>query len=146
MRQFRSLFLLFILVWITPVSAQVYFTRNAGGEESNPTPGYWNHVAIAAGVDVDGDEIIAEYQRDTNGVIYVKKSVFFARYPIIETVFVPVQYNRTMREKEYGIYPFARRKHNCCTFVSKYILGKYVFKPDNLHQILIAKYKKETKK
>lgn len=54
----------------------VLLTRNAGGEEANPSPGYYNHIAI-----MGENNWVIESQEILNSVIAVPVWHFFDRYP-----------------------------------------------------------------
>lgn len=54
----------------------ILLTRNFGGEEANPSPGYYNHIAIIA-----EDDWVIESQQIFDSVIAVPVWYFFDRYP-----------------------------------------------------------------
>jgi hypothetical protein len=54
----------------------ILLTRNAGGEEMNGSPGYFNHTAILA-----SDNWVVEAQQYPNSIIGVPVWHFFDRYP-----------------------------------------------------------------
>lgn len=56
----------------------ILLTRNAGGEENNESPGYYNHTAIIAPLNW-----VIEAQRTPDSVIAVPIWPFFDRYPEI---------------------------------------------------------------
>lgn len=55
----------------------IFVTRNAGDETENPSPGYWNHIAVAV---VNG---VVEAQLDPGQVIFSDSVEFVSRYPEI---------------------------------------------------------------
>jgi len=59
----------------------LFLTRNAGGEEANPTPGNWNHCAVYAG----GTQVV-EAQADPGKVILSDLDEFLGRYPEIQVM------------------------------------------------------------
>lgn len=72
----------------------IFLTRNAGGEEANPSPGYYNHAAIVV-VDEHGPAVIEAQAHVTpdgqcsddaslpGRVILTPIERFVARYPIV---------------------------------------------------------------
>ena len=78
------LFVLLILAntsyGIEPVlkPGDILLTRNAGGEEGNPSPGYYNHTAI-----LGENNWVIESQEILDSVIAVPVWNFFDRYPEI---------------------------------------------------------------
>jgi len=56
----------------------ILLTRNMGGDEANPSPGYYNHSAI-----ISNDNWVVEAQAEPNSVIAVPIWNFFDRYPEI---------------------------------------------------------------
>ncbi len=57
-------------------AGDILLTRNAGGEDANPTPGYYNHSAIIADMNW-----VVESQMLPDSVIAVPVWDFFKRYP-----------------------------------------------------------------
>ncbi|MFA6358697.1 MAG: hypothetical protein WCY09_08600 [Candidatus Omnitrophota bacterium] len=62
-------------------SGDLFLTRNAGGEEANPTPGNWNHCAVYAG----GVQVV-EAQSGPAKVIISDLDEFLGRYPEIQVL------------------------------------------------------------
>jgi len=60
------------------LEGDILLTRNAGGEENNESPGYYNHSAIIGPLNW-----VIEAQRTPNCVICVPIWYFFDRYPEI---------------------------------------------------------------
>ena len=75
----------------------IFLTRNAGDERSNPTPGYFNHAAIYV-----GNNTVVEAQMHVNNgkwsddtkfpgaVIKSDLDEFWNRYPIIRVLQLPI--------------------------------------------------------
>jgi len=69
----------------------VFITRNAGGEDINTSPGWYNHVAIYT-----GNDHVVEAQ-EFEGVITTPLKTFWERYPYI-VVMRPVGMDETRRK------------------------------------------------
>jgi len=97
-----------------PPPGTILATRNDGGRETNPTPRFWNHLAI-----MGPNGWVVEAQ-DKYGVGAVPFHVFYRRYcAIMACQLVPPEKGRHLAlaaSAQLG-QPYDRRKNNCVDLV-----------------------------
>lgn len=120
-----------------PLPGDIILTRNQESRperEKNPTPGFWNHAAIAA--EIDGQVVIVEIQKTFPVVVAFRVENFLARYPeavVLRPLNKQAERNAVSAESKVGDfnhYRFAAsvrlwirrtdvRRDNCVSFVRK---------------------------
>ena len=133
---------------MTVQTGDVLLTRNAGEEEDNPSPGYYNHAAI-----VSINDWIVEAQVVPNQVIAVPIWYFFDRYP---EILILKQKDQSIAHKigekalslvgrKYGVFISLRpswlsiNRDNCVSVVRRsfYLVTRRDYKwriPDNIRR------------
>ena len=81
----------------------VFITRNSGGKEANPTPGYYNHAAIL-GI----NDWVVEAQESFDQIIAVPLKYFLKRYPEIVTL-RPNDNDVALKTAEYSLNMIGRK-------------------------------------